>query len=444
MKDQLIAMLKSEDEGLQMQAMFLNETSEPQLLSDAEVVSFLRVDNWERDSINWRLLKKFRGAGFEDVEDLSETHLQSFPESMRFLKNLKKCDLIEYQERPIPDFIGELTNLESITMYLNVDLPEYAQHSLNLLLTLPNIKELNLIAGGYTELPRELKQITQLESLYLGGMAITTLPNWLADFQNLQRFCVTRCHQLTILPEVIGKLHNLTSLITTTVPIKELPDSLGELSNLQYLSFTTPTIRRFPPSIGQLSNLKELSLLINHAETFTLPEEIGNLQSLEKLELDHCKMKHLPTTIGGLKNLRHCSLQYNELSELPSSFFRLRRLEILNLEQTKIATISKKFGNFRKMQSCKLTNTNISELPETLRTWKELTDLCLHGTKLHTVPDWIGQLTALKSLQITNTAITEIPESVGQLTNLQQFSYTQDHCDILLPDAVKALNIAYF
>ncbi|MFM6670127.1 MAG: leucine-rich repeat domain-containing protein [Dolichospermum sp.] len=102
--------------------------------------------------------------------------------------------------------------------------------------------------------------------------------------------------QLTILPEAITQLSNLTVLCLRNNQLKTLPESIAQLSNLTALDLSNNQLTTLPESIAQLSNLTVLDLSDN--KLTTLPEAIKQLSQLEKLDLRENRLK-IPAEILG-------------------------------------------------------------------------------------------------------------------------------------------------
>ena len=80
---------------------------------------------------------------------------------------------------------------------------------------------------------------------------------------------------LTIIPESIGNLSDLTELYLNANQLTSIPTSIGDLSNLRELYLHDNQIATLPESIGNLSNLIELRLYLN--QLTNLPISICNL-----------------------------------------------------------------------------------------------------------------------------------------------------------------------
>ncbi|XP_039165625.1 disease resistance protein RUN1-like [Eucalyptus grandis] len=95
---------------------------------------------------------------------------------------------------------------------------------------------------------------------------------------------VGRYTQISILPETIGKLVKLLSVLILSTKIVELPDSIGNLKKLKVILMENTPIRKLPSTIGMLKNLEELHASDCEELRGEIPREIGALSSLKVLE----------------------------------------------------------------------------------------------------------------------------------------------------------------
>jgi Leucine-rich repeat (LRR) protein len=89
---------------------------------------------------------------------------------------------------------------------------------------------------------------------------------------------------LTILPDSIGNLTNLTELYVRKNQLTTLPDSIGNLTNLQVLGVENNQLTTLPDWIGNLTHLEYL--YVDNNQLTTLPDSIGNLTNLTKLNVE--------------------------------------------------------------------------------------------------------------------------------------------------------------
>ena len=126
-------------------------------------------------------------------------------------------------------------------------------------------------------------------------------------------------HELHEVPDSIGDLSELESLILDCNYLRDIPKSLGFLTSLKVLNLSTNYLRVLPGSLGSLKELLELDLSYN--KLFELPESLGNLSQLQDLDLSGNELKDLPGSLGNLTQLKHLNLDSNPLNpELKAAY----------------------------------------------------------------------------------------------------------------------------
>lgn len=113
-------------------------------------------------------------------------------------------------------------------------------------------------------------------------------------------------NHLTELPESIGYMQNLESLILTRNGLKSLPGTIGYLSNLAELDLSFNELQHLTPCISYLEKLKTLSLAFNRISS--LPVEISGLINLISLDLSRNPLQVLPAEVSQLPFLRRIRL----------------------------------------------------------------------------------------------------------------------------------------
>lgn len=156
---------------------------------------------------------------------------------------------------------------------------------------------LDLSGIGLTELPMELFELTQLESLILG--------RYRTDYKN----------RIKTLPKEIGLLVNLTILDLTDNLFSELPSELSNLTKLNRLVLSNNKFTALPKVVTTLTNLKEL--FIGNNSLSVLTTEIKKLNNLHTLRLNGNKFTSIPEEINLLTNLNHLFLSNNPIKNIP-------------------------------------------------------------------------------------------------------------------------------
>jgi internalin A len=195
---------------------------------------------------------------------------------------------------------------------------------------LTNLQSLNVSGNQLRELPEEIVKLINLEECYLGDNQLRELPEEISNLTNLQVLTLTG-NQFSEFPKVITKLPNLQSLELRDLRLGELPQEIAHLNNLQELYLSGNQIRQLPTEITALVNLKVLDLLDNQLRS--LPVEITELISLEVLDISDNQLSLIPKEIINLTNLKELYLSRNRLSKFPNEIRQLNSLKWLNLDE---------------------------------------------------------------------------------------------------------------
>ena len=161
---------------------------------------------------------------------------------------------------------------------------------------------------------QHLDESTNSFSFDLSACSMTALPasisSWKSSPKPLIELNLSRCTQLTALPDEIGELTTLKEInVEGCASLSVLPDAIGELKALRTLESS------------ECPNL------------VALPDSIGEIKTLKFLNLSGCvSLSYLPNTIGKLKALKFLGLtKCTSLSGLPDTFNELEALELLHM-----------------------------------------------------------------------------------------------------------------
>jgi len=209
---------------------------------------------------------------------LSQNQIQTLPESIGKLKSLESLTLYDNHLSSLPESIGNLSFLTTLNLNDNqlTALPESIGN-------LKSLETLVLTSNQLKNLPDSIVGLSSLLCLYLGGNQLTFLPESIGDLKSLEVFGLAG-NKLTALPESIGKLESLEEFALTNNNLTALSESIGNLSSLIFLYLNGNQLTILPESIGNITNLQHLYLGNNLLKT--LPESIGMLKSLEELQLE--------------------------------------------------------------------------------------------------------------------------------------------------------------
>jgi len=203
----------------------------------------------------------------------------------------------------IPPSIANFKHLTGLMLYgISGDIPD-SIGSLSLL------QMLDLSSGQRpTALPPSVSKLTSLRNLTIRtdeeGMAPVQHVTWLTELE-LTIYGNNDALGLDY-PDLIWTLTSLKALDLTGIA-ERLPDAVGNLKNLESLMLRSYEGLIISEPIGNLSCLGYL--FVGCEQLWTLPESIGNLAVLQRLSLVCChSIPALPESIGNLKNLKFIDL----------------------------------------------------------------------------------------------------------------------------------------
>ncbi|KAJ8706116.1 hypothetical protein PYW07_010893 [Mythimna separata] len=199
---------------------------------------------------------------------------------------------------------------------------------------------LSLNAFEIIEIPDLLYTCSDVEHLYLHRNKITVVPQEITQLLNLTTLTLDY-NNITHLPPEIGHLKNLVNLNISYNPLKVLIPEIGELENLEAFWCNRIGLREIPPEIGKLEKLDTFGARGN--ELVALPEEITKLTKLRWLTLENNLIETLPSSMDKMESLVHCNLRNNRVKEFPLSILKCPDLMFLQLNNNLISSLSSEF-----------------------------------------------------------------------------------------------------
>ncbi|KAH3764190.1 leucine rich repeat protein [Pelomyxa schiedti] len=134
---------------------------------------------------------------------------------------------------------------------------------------------------------------------------------------------------ITRLPDNLQRFHWVVSLDVQDNFLTCIPDGIGCLVNVQTIIMSCNRIRQISPDIGQLTRLRELWLHDN--EVVSVPESISRLRYLKFLDLDNNRLQRLPNGLCCLESLQGLFLRGNRIRQLPSGLGFLPNIRSLQI-----------------------------------------------------------------------------------------------------------------
>ncbi|CAB3401320.1 unnamed protein product [Caenorhabditis bovis] len=203
--------------------------------------------------------------------------------------------------------------------------------------------ELILHDYGLEEIPLRYQEVNQEENYNPENIRNLTLTKnsfvslrGLSTFTNVVHIDISN-NSLTSIPEDIGNLSHLTTLVARNNLLETLPKSMCTLSNMEAVYLSGNRIDSFPAVVFNMHKLKVLHMGGNQIDS--IPFAIGSMRSLEILYLGGNRITEVPATTGLLRNLTALSLSDNRLETIPSTLGELHHLESLTLHNNKLTTL---------------------------------------------------------------------------------------------------------
>lgn len=240
-----------------------------------------------------------------------------------------------------------------------------------------------------------LAQLTALEVLFIDHNSLRSLPESLGGLSQLKHLSCSNNHLFT-LPSSIGRLQWLETLEAHNNDLSELPMSLWNCPSLQVINVTSNVISTWnlPPGSIDLEVLaaqtwgSTVSLLSDRKASnssisgSSLPALASSLEKLYVGENSLTADSLHPLAL--LKELKVLNLSFNNIQQLPGSFFR----------------------NLTQLKELYLSGNTISAIPtENLQHMTKLEVLFLNGNKLQTLPREISKLLSLTVMDVGSNVL---------------------------------------
>lgn len=194
--------------------------------------------------------------------------------------------------------------------------------------------------------------------------------------------------------------------------LETLPASLSRnLPALKELAVNTNSLTALPDGVGQLRALQ--SLVVRHNLLETLPE-FAPLPVLATLDCSSNHLSALPESIGNLQHLQTLDVNSNELSQLPASLCTLRALRSLCVHTNQIVVLPDDLGSLPALTSLDAASNRLAALPHNLGYLAKLTALDVSRNALLELPPSIGSLRCLQKLYAaSNPRLAALPALAG-------------------------------
>ncbi len=343
-----------------------------------------------------------------------------------------------------------------------------------------------------SEIPENIGDLTNLESLNLSFNNITLIPDSLYHLKCLKYLNLSR-NKLQRIPAFISKMKLLKDIVVYANPFKELDDNLAFKTypyNHQYnkdkeeyepivyakniLVINSSWLEIPIARIIEITRFNKVDTL--RVESSEMLDKLLNSGSLKEfshikcLDLsyspwlrkdkydgyiisyhwynDKSKIKEISDEIKYFQSLEELNLKSNPLESFPSEILELKKLKKLNLCNNSFTELPD-LSNLRDLELLNIRSNSISEIPESIFSLIKLKTLDLgFNHNIKTISNKIHQLQHLESLSINQNDIEVLPLEFSQLKNLLLLNVSgnplKNHLDIIakLP-TLKSLDISY-
>jgi len=222
------------------------------------------------------------------------------------------------------DFLGRAPNLADLTTRWSgaFVLPTGVNQLARIDITHAGHRVCDIDFGGYRA----------LEELEIDQSDLADLPASLGHVATLQKLKLSRCPNLTALPDNVDAWTQLEELKVETISLARLPD-MSCLAALRKLRLSHTEIADLPAFTG-LDALEEVN--VDWAPLHALPPDIGALRNLKKLVLNNTDITTVPGSISFCTKLAELDLNSNSnLRSLPADIGQLTdSLRILSIRGT--------------------------------------------------------------------------------------------------------------
>ncbi|XP_056356822.1 PH domain leucine-rich repeat-containing protein phosphatase 2 isoform X2 [Oenanthe melanoleuca] len=235
------------------------------------------------------------------------------------------------------------------------------------------------------------------------------------------------CNGLHYLPSQIGKLLNLQTFWLDGNFLTSLPEEMGNLQQLSCLGLSFNNFCELPAICEKLVTLDKLALAGNLLETLdlTVLNRMNHIKSVD-LRLNNLK-RAASDTLEGNKSVAYMDLRDNQMTDLDLS--SLVSLEQLHCERNKLRELTLSGFSLRALyanSNC-LTAVNIYPVPGLL------TCLELSHNQLQCVPDWACEAKKLEVLDLSYNLLLELPSRILRSLSLRKLMVGHNRLQRLPP-----------
>jgi internalin A len=277
---------------------------------------------------------------------------------------------------------------------------------------------ISLEESGLTEIPDELFQLIELESINLRNNNFKTVPERLWELPKLRKVTLVG-NPIEVLPNRPGLLIDLPTYkrCRDQVEAKNVilfirPDASpgdvafvrNELSDLRGLGGLfigglfihigeshpdpNPEVQQILGLIGNFEALESLS--IRGIRLLAAPEGVRNLHRLKYVNFDALALESLPDWIGKL-DLEELSVADNRLHGLPNSIHELKSLKLLDLSWNPISQLPASVFQLTSLETLMLRKCAVKEITADILSLRRLKLLVIERNPIESPPEEVAE-----------------------------------------------------
>jgi len=258
------------------------------------------------------------------------------------------------------------------------------------------LKKLTLRTGKLDALPKELGQLTALESFHIDGNELVSLPDSIGDLDKVHTFYAYRNK------------------------FKKIPETFGGMTSLKKLVLWQNELTTIPKSFGDLKKLTECELKWN--KMTSLPDSINGLESVEEFDLRSNKLTDLPKDLSGMKKLRRLNIGENEFTSIPEGVYTLPALVELDVSENKIKELTDDIARLKKLSEINIEQNKIKELPKKLFSMP-IVSLKMNQNQLASLPAELAKMPTLAELEIYGNPIKGLDDEIVRKSKNEIFQH---------------------
>lgn len=196
----------------------------------------------------------------------------------------------------------------------------------------PNLANLSLLGVCLKRIPNSIGRLVKLQSLSLCvADLVESIPDAMSKLTALEELSLSVDSKSRSIPDAMSAVSfSLESLsldeslhVEYVPPAQYVSPVICGLSSLKTLRLKDASISELPSSINQLTNLETLEVanspLVAAGTMKSIPEELSALLKLAVLTLAYQCITSIPESMGALTNLKKLDLEGNQITEIPDA-----------------------------------------------------------------------------------------------------------------------------